>query len=108
MVPLLEMGPALLIPSPAVPDIVMVPELVMVPSELKIPSPPILDIVIVPVAVLLMVPVLKLVMLLPKPVGDIVRVPEFSMVPALLMVPMLTKDPVEVMVILPVALFVRV
>jgi len=87
------MGPALLIPSPSVLDIVMVPELLMVPSELRIPSPPILDIAIVPVEELLMVPLAKFVMLVPKPVGDIVRVPEFSMVPELRMSPELLMDP---------------
>jgi len=67
---------------------VMVPELSMVPV-LRMPVPAVFDIVIMPVAELSMVP-------------------ELLMVPALSRAPLLTKVPEEVMVMVPVALFVRV
>ena len=77
----------------------MVAELVKLES-LRMPWPPVFDIVMMPVAVLLRVPP---ELLMPKPPEfDIVMVPELSMVPLLVMVP------VEVMIMVPVALFVRV
>jgi len=91
MVPELLMTPSVLMRMPLLPlvfDVVMVPELMIVPPKLKMPLPPVFDIVMLPVAVLLMVPPTLLRMPLP-PEFSIVMVAELEMVPLLMMPPLL-------------------